>query len=84
MRVHETSKEIKILMEYIPGEQLSKFIKGKTNFSERDIRLLASQLLLGVDLMSKLSIVHRDIKPQNIILIEDSVTKFPLVSKNPL
>lgn len=78
VRIHETAKEVKIVMEYIPGEPLSKMIKGKMVFSERDIRLLATQLLLSVDLMSKLNIVHRDIKPQNIMMIEEQNSmKFP-------
>jgi serine/threonine protein kinase len=42
--------------------------------SEKEIRLIASQLLLTVDFMERKGIVHRDLKPENILvhISEDS------------
>jgi len=42
--------------------------------SEKEIRLIASQLLLTVDFMERKRIVHRDLKPENILvhISEDS------------
>ena len=55
-------------MDFVPSEPLSRFIMQKVQFSEYDIRIIASQLLLIVDFMSRLNIVHRDMKPQNILM----------------
>ena len=42
--------------------------------SEKEIRLIASQLLLTVDFMERKRIVHRDLKPENVLvhISEDS------------
>jgi serine/threonine protein kinase len=68
LRVYETKSEIKILLEFVQGNSLMAPIRKKKFNKERDVRLLAIQLLLSIDIMDKLKIVHRDLNPQNIIL----------------
>lgn len=44
------------------------------NFSEAEVRVIMEQILLALDFMERKKIVHRDIKPDNILVssIEDS------------
>ena len=50
---------------------LSKYIKKDTNFEEDKLRSIMEQLLLAIDLMHKNGIIHRDIKPDNILLLRE-------------
>ena len=44
--------------------------KREEKLKEEDIRIVMAQLLLAVDLMHRKQIIHRDIKPDNILLID--------------
>ena len=39
-------------------------------FTEDEVRNIMAQLLLAVDLMHRKGIVHRDIKPDNILITD--------------
>jgi len=39
-------------------------------FTEDEIRNIMAQLLLAIDLMHRKGIVHRDIKPDNILITD--------------
>jgi hypothetical protein len=41
-RIHETHKDVKLIMDFVPSEPLSRFIMQKAQFSEYDIRIIAS------------------------------------------
>ena len=47
-----------------------KFVELQKKFTEEQIRIIMEQLILAIDLMHRKNIIHRDIKPDNI-LIED-------------
>ena len=69
-----------IIMEYCSGKSLQEIInqksqKGQKWFTEKDVKAIAYQLLLALNHIHARNIVHRDVKPDNIMLTEDFQVK---------
>ncbi len=62
-------------MEYIDGETVEKLLKEKGRFDVITALAITRGVLKGLIAASKLGIIHRDIKPDNIIIAKDGVTK---------
>lgn len=63
-----------IVMEYIEGITLKEYIQEKGALSWREVVLFATQILRALQHAHEKGIVHRDIKPQNIMLLKDNKT----------
>ena len=59
-----------IIMEYVPNGDLSSLIYEQGALPEPSVRLMARQLLEALDYLHKCRITHRDIKPDNILLLQ--------------
>lgn len=73
--VGEDNGEYYIVMEYIEGKHLKSLLKkrGKLTLSEAvDIML---QITDGMSVAHDSYIIHRDIKPQNIMILENGLVK---------
>ncbi len=73
--VGEDNGEYYIVMEYIEGKHLKSLLKkrGKLTLSEAvDIML---QITDGMSIAHDSYIIHRDIKPQNIMILENGLVK---------
>jgi serine/threonine protein kinase/tetratricopeptide (TPR) repeat protein len=57
-----------ITMEYVPGEDLKSLIKKMRLLSPGQGISLAKQICEGLSEAHKLGVVHRDLKPQNIMI----------------
>jgi len=55
-------------MDLLEGCTLRKCIRDKKEFNEKQIRFIASGIVLGLEALHALSIIHRDIKPGNIMI----------------
>lgn len=65
-----------IVMEYINGVTLKKYIKDYPGFiSNREIISIAKQIALALDHAHQNHIIHRDIKPHNIMISEEGIVK---------
>lgn len=64
-----------IVMEYIQGVTLKEYIDEKHILPWREAAGYAIQIAQGLEQAHKNSIIHRDIKPHNIIIKEDGVLK---------
>ena len=61
-----------ITMEYIPGEDLKRLIKKVGQFSAGKTIFMARQVCEGLAEAHRFGVVHRDLKPQNIMIDEDA------------
>ncbi len=64
-----------IVMELIQGITLKDYITRKGKLSVREATSIAIQVSLGLEAAHKSDIVHRDVKPQNIIISTDGKVK---------
>lgn len=64
-----------IVMEYVEGETLKEYIDKKHELPWREAVDIALQICKGLEVAHKNSIVHRDIKPHNIMRTNDGVIK---------
>jgi len=64
-----------IVREYIDGLSLDDLIKAKKKLPWRNTLKISSQILSAVDHAHKNKIIHRDIKPLNIMITTEGVVK---------
>lgn len=64
-----------IVMEYVKGETLKNYIKRMTRLSEEEAVKISRQVAEALRHAHLNNIVHRDIKPHNILLTEDGTAK---------
>lgn len=57
-------------MKYAKYGSILKYLQKKKRFTEEQIRTVMAQLILAVDLMHRKNIIHRDIKPDNILVMD--------------
>jgi eukaryotic-like serine/threonine-protein kinase len=64
-----------IVFEYVEGENLKSLIVREAPLSEREAVELALQIADGLAFAHAHGLVHRDVKPQNVLLTEDGRAK---------
>lgn len=64
-----------IVMEYIEGKTLKEYIEEKHILPWREAVDYTIQIAKGLEQAHKNSIIHRDVKPHNIIMTADGVMK---------
>lgn len=64
-----------IVMEYIKGITLREYMTSKGKLTWRESAAFIAQILLALDHAHMKGVVHRDIKPQNIMVMEGGVIK---------
>ena len=73
-----------IVMELVEGITLKKYIEKRGRLPYKEAVSIAIQVANGMDAAHKHNIVHRDIKPQNIIISKEGkvkVTDFGIAKK---
>lgn len=64
-----------IVMEYISGTTLKEYISQQKVVNWQDAVYFARQILSALEHAHNKGVVHRDIKPQNIMLLKDGTIK---------
>jgi serine/threonine protein kinase len=77
-RMYDLGEEwlsIYISMEYVAGEDLKRFIHRTGHLNEAKAVDLTKQILEGLVEAHRLGVIHRDLKPQNIMIDRDGNAK---------
>lgn len=64
-----------IVMEYVDGDTLKRYIKNKKHISAKETVEMVLLIAAGLSHAHKNGIIHRDIKPHNILLTADKIPK---------
>ena len=64
-----------IVMEYVDGTTLNKYIKNKGKLTNEETVNISLQVAKGIQAAHKKGIIHRDIKPQNIVINDKNIAK---------
>ena len=57
-----------LVMEYLPGGDLMNLLIEKDILTEKEAKFYISELILAVESIHNLDCIHRDIKPDNILI----------------
>ena len=71
----QTEDSFCYVMEYLEGGTLQSLLSRLKGFNEDLARFYVAEIVLAVNFLHKCSIVHRDIKPHNILLDKDGNCK---------
>ncbi len=64
-----------IVMELVDGITLKKYIEKKSRLSVKEAVSIAIQVAMGLEAAHNNNIIHRDIKPQNIMISKEGKVK---------
>jgi serine/threonine protein kinase len=70
--------DLYLVEEYIPGRTLAQIVKEQRRFTETEVARFLIQMLHLLEYIHRNRLIHRDIKPQNIILCQTDL-RFVLV-----
>ncbi|KAJ2844069.1 Protein kinase of the Mitotic Exit Network, partial [Coemansia erecta] len=71
----QTEQELDIILEYCEGGSLQSILRKFSKFPENLVGVYVAQILDGLSYLHNNAILHRDIKPGNILLLKDGVVK---------
>jgi len=74
-----TPSDTYIVMELLSGGELFNRIVDKGSFPEKEAAQLFAQILLSMEYLHSLHIVHRDVKPENILYVESDKDDIKLI-----
>ena len=64
-----------IVMEYVEGRTLKSLIKRRGALTLAEVIDIMTQLTSGIEHAHEKGIIHRDIKPQNVLILDDGLVK---------
>ncbi|KAJ1806537.1 Protein kinase of the Mitotic Exit Network, partial [Coemansia sp. RSA 2598] len=71
----QTDDELDIILEYCEGGSLQNILRKFNKFPENLVGVYVAQILDGLSYLHSNAILHRDIKPGNILLLKEGVVK---------
>jgi len=69
------SKYLYMLFEYLCGGELFTYLRNAGQFADSTCLFYAAEIASALDYLHSLSIVYRDLKPENLLLDKDGHLK---------
>jgi serine/threonine kinase 38 len=57
-----------LVMEYLPGGDLMNLLMKKDIFTHEEAQFYTAEMLIALDTVHKMKYIHRDLKPDNVLL----------------
>ncbi len=73
--LRETEFGLFMVMEYVQAKTISERLRDNGKFSIKDTVAILNQILNAIGHAHKVGVIHRDIKPNNILLCDDGTVK---------
>jgi serine/threonine kinase 38 len=64
-----------LVMDYLPGGDLMSLLMKKDILTEEEARFYTAEMILSIEAVHNLSSIHRDLKPDNILIDKDGHIK---------
>ncbi len=71
----EESGRYFIVMEYVPGDSVARMLKDRDRMDTDESLVIVIQSCAGLEYAHRHGVIHRDVKPGNLILNNDGVVK---------
>jgi cyclin-dependent kinase-like len=75
LEVFRRRKRLHLVFEYCDHTLLNELETHKRGMAEGDIQRISWQILQGVDYCHRNGVIHRDVKPENILICKNGVVK---------
>jgi predicted Ser/Thr protein kinase len=79
IRIHDIGEApgglLYLSMEYFDGKTLAELVVGHGPLGKRDLRDIVGQVCDGLDAAHRAGVVHRDLKPQNVLVGDRNAVK---------
>lgn len=64
-----------LVMDYAPGGDLMNLLMVKDILPENEVKFYAAELVMAIESMHKMNYIHRDLKPDNVLIDKDGHLK---------
>ena len=64
-----------LIMDYCPGGDLMSYLISRDTLNENEAKFYIAEIILCVDSLHKMNCIHRDLKPDNILIGKDGHLK---------
>lgn len=71
--------EVVIIMEFLEGGDLLKYLTHKKRLEEEEAKALIKQVVKGIEYCHQNNLTHRDLKLENILLVNSEEKKIKII-----